>query len=224
MKHTPGTQTAEFSRRLLHGGVRSAHQQAEGLIKEGLKQRSLYLNLLAPAAEALGEQWMVDQLDFLTVNVATSRIQTIIRTTASLFPARQRQAARAAVFASVPGEAHTIGIQMAAELHRSKGWNVDLMCHRTHEELVAALTKSPSPIAALSIGSHGSMHPLYNLVKSLRANRPDLRILISGGEVRRGRDALKALGVDAIASTYQQAERKLNQLAADIETEGPRRA
>lgn len=224
MKHPSGTQTAEIGQSLLHGGVSGAQQQVEGLIKEGLKQRSLYLDLLAPAAEALGEQWMVDQLDFLTVNVVTSRIQTIIRATASLFPVRQTKAARTAVFASVPGEAHTIGIQMAAELHRSKGWNVDLMCHRTHEELVAALAKSPSPIVALSIGSHGSMHPLYNLVKSLRANRPDLRILISGGEVRRGRDALKALGVDAIASTYQQAEKKLNQLASDIETEATKRA
>lgn len=202
----------QFCDTLIHQGVVGAEEVFLRLVSQGFSQRTLYLQFLAPAAQRLGCMWQSDEIDFLTASVATVRIENIIRTTRLHFRQSNAGRRRTALFASVPGEGHTLGVKMAAELQRSKGWEVAVCVDCDHEQLVAEIKDRAPMVVGLSISQSGSMHHLYSLVKSIKALAVEPKILVSGGLVAKSRDAIRLLGVDAFTSTYPQAERSLNQL------------
>lgn len=214
----PDERMAELCDALLFGGVDGASTIARKLVEAGQTQRSLLLDVLTPAARHLGLMWDQDEASFLSVNVGTLRVETIIRETAHLFKKRSIHQAWSAIFANVPGDEHTIGLKMAAELQRSKGWDIEIFCRPTLEALLSSVDASSKQILGLSIGSASSMHHLYKLVRALRRSRPDLKILISGSLVAGSKQSIDLLGVDACASNYEQAEKMLNQLAKQTAT------
>ena len=201
---------------LLTGGVHGATMLARDMVASGHTQRSRYLNVLSDAARQLGTMWDHDQTTFLGVHVAAIRIENIIRDTARRITNGGGANGRSAIFACVPGEEHTMGAKMAAELHRSKGWNIQLVIEPTQEELLSILLTSPIEILGLSIGSSTSMSKLYTLVRALMAIRPTLKILVSGSLVATDHRPFARLGVDAYAATLGKAERKLEQMAREI--------
>jgi methanogenic corrinoid protein MtbC1 len=119
------------------------------------------------------------------------------------------------VFASVPGETHTLGISMAAELFRRKGWEIELKLGLPHEDLVEALTASRTRVVGLSAGGGHALPALARLVVAVRAAMPGALILIGGKAVELESERVRLLGADAVTSDVTVATRKLK-LLADI--------
>jgi methanogenic corrinoid protein MtbC1 len=85
------------------------------------------LDHLAPAARCLGEWWETDRLPFTDVTMATARIQSMLRRMPTGRGHIAAFAGNGAVFCAVPGEQHTLGVMMAADLFRRNGWDVGLL-------------------------------------------------------------------------------------------------
>lgn len=157
---------------------------AAGLVKDllaaGLSVQDLCLDHLAPAARRLGDLWDRDRLPFTEVALATARIQAILRRMPAGRAALRGGSAKGAIFAAVPGEQHTLGVMMAADLFRHDGWDVGLLVGLTHDELVARISRDDRPVIGLSCSSTQSYAALRRLVAALARTRPDADLLLSG--------------------------------------------
>ncbi|WP_298361563.1 B12-binding domain-containing protein [uncultured Litoreibacter sp.] len=197
---------------LCTGGVRGGSSAAARLMSQGLSIHNLYFDVLKPVAERFDDFWNEDRVTFLEVHVAMVRLEQIVKEYACPKPTIDGLPKRQAFFATVPGDEHTAGLRMAANIQRSKGWQIRLITHLSHAKLLSEIEHSPTTILGLSIGSKNSMHQLYNLVRSVRVSRPDVRILVSGSLVAVDEHPIRLLGVDASAKSFEEAEQMLDDL------------
>lgn len=199
----------------------------DDLLAAGLSVEDLCHEHLAPAARRLGMLWDQDRLPFTEVAMATARIQSILRRmpTGRVLPGRA--AGPGAVFAAVPGETHTLGVMMAADLFRRAGWDVGLLVGRSHDELLAHVTRDDRPIIGLSCSGDHSYPALRRLLAAIGNARPDAQVMVSGQIVTQpDRIANLPAGV-VVVTDLASAEAQMHQIAAQLALQQrgrPRRA
>ncbi|WP_300056003.1 cobalamin-dependent protein [uncultured Roseobacter sp.] len=190
---------------------------------DGAALDAIYLNYLAEAAVILGEWWDADHVSFHEVTIASSRIYAILREYSYLFVPRHPVEVKSAIFATVPGEIHTLGVRMAADLFGEEGWNVVVKTGRSHEALMAEITADPCRILGLSAGGAHSAPALARLVMALRVSRPDLRIFLSGQITQVASDLVEMMELDGATSDIDEARLILQRLWSGLDTPaGPR--
>lgn len=203
--------------KLCSGGVTAGSTAVRELMSDGLSVRQLYIEVLKPVAERLDQLWNLDRVSFVEVGVAMVRLENIVRERMSPDQTFVTRSYQQAIFASVPGDMHTAGLRMAADLQRSNGWDIHLILSSSVSELLSQVELSPARILGLSIGSRKSMHPLYTLVRSIRVSRPDVKVLVGGSLVAADQHPFQLLGVDAFAASFDEAESKLQEWAEEAE-------
>ena len=72
-------EVAELTRLLLTHDIGVASTYVETMRGQGATLGSLYLTLLAPSAQLVGDWWRADQCDFTEVSLALSRLQHLLR-------------------------------------------------------------------------------------------------------------------------------------------------
>lgn len=202
-----------LARALCDDGSDTADLIVADLIDAGLSVEDVCLDHLAPAAQCLGEWWESDRVPFTDVTMASSRIQSMLCRMPALrrMPAASRQ--KGAVFGAVPGEEHTLGVLMAADLFRRQGWDVTLLVGLGHDEMLARLSRDDRPVIGLSCSGSHSVPALRDMITDLRRARPDAEIMVSGG-VTGDADALSSLPQpDAIVATVDEAQARMDALA-----------
>lgn len=152
----------------------------DDLLEAGVPVEDVCLDHLAPAARRLGELWDRDRLPFTEVAMASARIQAILRRLPAGRCASGCAHGRGAVFAAVPGEQHTLGVMMAAELFRRCGWDVSLLVGLGHDDLLGRLAKDDRPVIGLSCSGDHSYPALRRLIAALARVRADAHVLLSG--------------------------------------------
>jgi methanogenic corrinoid protein MtbC1 len=156
----------------------------DDLLEAGVSVGDVCLDHLAPAARRLGDLWDRDKLPFTDVTLASARIQAILRRLPADRTAVRVNHDRGAVFGAVPGEQHTLGVMMAADLFRRNGWDVGLMIGLTHDEMIARISRDDRRVIGLSCSGDHSYPALRRLLAALAKARPDAELLLSGQIVR----------------------------------------
>lgn len=152
----------------------------DDLLEAGISVEDLCQDHLAPAARRLGQLWDRDRIPFTDVALATARIQSILRRLPVSRTTLRNGRGLGAIFAAVPGEMHTLGVMMAADLFRRGGWDISLLVGLTHDELLARLTRDDRPVIGLSCSGEHSFGALRRLLAALGNARPDAQFLVSG--------------------------------------------
>jgi methanogenic corrinoid protein MtbC1 len=187
--------------------------------RNGASPDSVYLAYLAVASRRLGEWWDQDRIPFAAVTVAAGRIYAIMRAVRPAMGPPSGPGRRFAIFASAPGETHTLGVTMAADIFREHGWNIALKVGMGHNELVSDVAASDCTLIGLSASDATSLTALAQLVVSLRIGSPHALIMISGQIVEAHKDIVACLGVDGMASNMNEAlveMRRLMERAQDV--------
>lgn len=182
------------------------------LRSDGTKAEAIHLTYLAAAARMLGHMWDANKIDFVGVTLGTGRLFAIMRGMRHLFEPAFPVHNKTAIFASVPGEDHTLGVRMATDLFRKEGWEIALKVGLDHDTLVAQIEQEPTGIVGLSIGGEHSMEPLSKLVVALHICCPQALILVCGQDVEQNKPVLKLMGLDGIAATYEEAKHEMSAL------------
>jgi hypothetical protein len=105
----------------------------------------------------------------------------------------------------VPGEDHTLGITMAADMARDHGWHVQLLVGHSHEELAQVLTRRVTPVIGLSASTKQSLPALIKLMVALRISNPFTKIMICGQITTVNMNLDGITGADAIAGDFDSA-------------------
>lgn len=196
--------------KLCYALISDDHTEGARFIQEvqedGASLEALYLRYLAEAAYMLGEWWTEDHVSFAEVTIGTSRIYSIMRGLSHLFVPGRLVEVKSAVFASVPGETHVLGVRMAADLFGKDGWDVDLKIGRTHDVLVDEIAASKCQVIGLSAAGRHSAPALARLVIALRISNPSARLFVSGQITNEAEDLLSLMGFDGIATDVATAQ------------------
>ncbi|AHM03996.1 hypothetical protein roselon_01617 [Roseibacterium elongatum DSM 19469] len=195
----------------------SAELIVADMIAAGVSVEEVCIDHLAAAARHLGDLWESDRLPFMDVTLATARIQQIMRK----MPAPRKTtsapataASGAAVFCAVPGEQHTLGVIMAADLFRRNGWDVGLILGQEHDEVVARLARDDRPVIGLSCSGAHSRPALVRVIHAVREVRPTAHLVLSG-RILSDPHLMEGLPpVDACIGSIEQAKAEIARFAS----------
>ncbi|MDB2398741.1 cobalamin-dependent protein [Planktomarina sp.] len=204
-----------FSTALASDSPKSAAQIIAAEREAGRPAEDIYVNLLAPAARQLGDMWDSDHITFAQVTVGSGRIFAIMRSMRHMFETSEPAEEPAVIFASVPGETHTLGVRMAADFFRTDGWNISLLIGLSHDDLLAEIAQISSRMVGLSFSGEHSLEALSQVIVALHICAPHLSIVICGQEVEEFRPILELMGVDGIAVTMEDARAHFTRLSQD---------
>lgn len=199
---------------LLSDDAEAAVSVIETAQRGGVSPETLRLLYLAEAARRLGEMWTEDEVSFFSVTIAASRIYAILRILRLEPAVPSPDMRRAALFASVPGEQHTLGVTMAADMARDRGWDIELMVGLPHDDLVQVLQERQVALIGLSASGKRSLPALIRLIVALRISNPGAAILICGQIAALPLNLVGVTGADAAAGDFDEALRQMERLAS----------
>ncbi len=170
-----------------------------------------YLIYLSGAAARLGQWWDRDQVSFVDVTVGLGRLHALVRSIEQPIRSRPHKSGRKrAIFATVPGERHTLGVTMATDLFRRRGWHILLLVGLDHDTLVARIARADATALGVSAAGKHAALPLARLLVDLRIARPDCRVFVSGQIVTEARTLVESALPDGIAQSVEEAESLLS--------------
>ena len=192
-----------------------------GLHRGGIPVEALLLELLTPAARRMGDLWVDDRADFTQVTIGAIRLRRILDDLAPSLPATAPETGRRALFAAAPGDQHTFGLAMVAELFRSAGWSATVLPQAGSAAIASAAADAHFDVAVLSAGSAERLPALAGAIRAVRAASLHRRIKImvggpafvtAAGLVRDG--AAEDVGADLLTGDARQAVRQADRLVA----------
>lgn len=193
--------------RLLAGDELGAWAVAESALASGAQPADVHLQLLAPALDAIGEQWQAGEIDVGDEHRASVVARRVIGRLGPQFNRRGRKRG-VVVLGAVAGERHEIPGAMVADQLRGAGFEVADLGADTPAATFAASAARLGPVCVL-VAVTGSGHEMAVLdtVRALRAGTaaallvggaavPDEQTAAALGSARwTGRDARHVVGV-----------------------------
>ncbi len=189
----------------------AASDMLSGLQADGLPISELYIGYITGAARRLGKMWDADELGFLQVTLATSRLTAIICGMKKIFYDREGGASRRAMFAACPGETHVMGVSMAADLFRREGWEIDLEIGQDHDELLMAQHLGGYPVVGLSASTETMIMPLARFIRAVRLLTPGALVYVAGEIAHLRPDIAETVGADGVLSDPVTAMMQIEQ-------------
>jgi len=181
---------------------------------EGMSLQGVYLGYIAGGARCLGERWERDELSFLQVTCGTGHLYALMRALRSeiSFTYRKFDSRRVALFATVPGEDHGIGITVAADLFREAGWEIDLETGTDHDALIAHVEQTHPHVVGLSLSTEDRIAALVRLVVAMRLVVPDAIIGVAPSSSVNAQRLHDLVDIDLVFSDAPSAFLELDRL------------
>ena len=206
----------EFVEIVLHAEDDAVRQFVAALQASGVSVESIYLDLLAPTARALGELWVEDTCGFAEVTLAVSRLQLVLRDLSQMFVRDRTDAALVGrvLLACTPGEQHSLGLFMVAEFFIRDGWGVRVGPPLSEDDLLADVRASWYDVVGFSVACDSRLdHLKREIARVRRASRNPRVLVMAGGRVFNDQPSLLArVGADASAANAELAPERARQL------------
>jgi methanogenic corrinoid protein MtbC1 len=173
--------TESFCSLLISGNIVGA----ERVLRAAAQRREGYARvadgLLSAAARRLGEMWQRDEISFFEVSIAVSLIFRLNHDHAQRHvPIARDPALRQALFATLPGQAHNLGLVLAAEAFRQADWQVTLLLDSASGLILDRVRRLRPEAVGLSVSNLDRTHQVEHLISDLRALPFGFRILLGG--------------------------------------------
>lgn len=203
---------AVFAELVLHEDDQAVRDCVIALRDRGVPIEGIFLDLLSPVARHLGEMWERDLCTFTEVTVGLGRLQKVLRENSAAFgqfsTGEQRERGRRILLMPCPGEQHTFGLSLVAELFHRAGWDV-VTCFLATDAAAVMVKKDWYDVIGFSLGSESGVPKLKAAMALVRQVSVNPRIsIIAGGPVfilhpefgeQIGADAVMTDGVKAPA-------------------------
>ncbi|NJM82331.1 MAG: hypothetical protein HC844_07420 [Tabrizicola sp.] len=184
----------------------------------GMSADMLYFGYIAEAVAMLGARWERDEATVPQVIIGSGRVYGILRELRKVFLSERlrRSAMATAVFAQVPGEIHTLGVTMAADAMRRRGWEIELKVGYSHEALVEEIARLEPLMIGLSASTPQRTFALARLIVAIRVRCPQAWIMVAGQIVPQDPQLAHLVDADAVAATMEEAAAALEAHLAEL--------
>ena len=182
---------------------------------EGTSLEDVYLGYIGGAARLLGERWEDDRMTPLQVTVCAGTLYALMRALRSSELDQQHfDGRRMALFATVQGEQHGVGITVAADMFRKAGWDIDLQIGLDQKRLLDRVQKTQPGIIGLSLSSRDRLPDLLKTVVALRLASNHAFIGVAPGGDLTAEDVRSVADVDIVFGDALGAIEALEQVVA----------
>lgn len=179
--------------------------EVEHFVKRGVSVERVLVEVLAPAARYLGEEWKQDRIDFLDVTMGLWRLQEVLREIAARSPPIMRalDRPRSALFSAYPGEQHGFGTAIVDECFARAGWDTELLIEPCRSELIARVANRRFDLVGLTVSCDCHIAQLPHLLTALRnvSRNPDLCVMLGGRVLIENPGLAQEAGADGTAAT-----------------------
>jgi len=211
-------QIREFVRVVLDADDAGVLRYIAELQAGGVAVESIYLDLLAPTARALGEMWVDDECTFVDVTLGVSRLQLVLRDLSQMFVRDRAESALAGrvLLACMPGEQHSLGLFMVAEFFIRDGWGVRVGPPLAEHDLLADVRSSWYDVVGFSVSCDSRIDQLKREIGRVRkaSRNPRLLVMAGGNAFNVQPDLVARVGADASAVNAELAPERARQLMA----------
>ena len=185
--------------------------------EDGVEVETIYLGYVAAAARRLGDLWNADKITFVDVTLASGKLFRIIRGLRHVIAPSivENRHERPALFALVPGETHTLGIEIATDIFRRNGWDIDMMVGVDHDTLLDQAEMRNYRAIVLVANSDALITRLTRLVLALRISHPLARVVVAGNIVDHHPDIGTLVGADDVIKDIEHAVNNLKDVVEE---------
>jgi MerR family transcriptional regulator, light-induced transcriptional regulator len=198
-----------FAQMTLADEVDDLEDHVIDLTSQGYSIEQLYLDLLAPAARALGVYWEQDRCSFTEVTLGLGRLQTLLYR----LSARQKGVSdlRALVplglFITPQDGQHSFGIRMVDDLFRRAGWNTVCEPGICVDQAITLVKSQAFDLVGIGISSEGQIEPARALMTAIRANsrHKQIKLMVGGSQIVDAPELADSLEADLSARDAREA-------------------
>ncbi|MBC7843863.1 MAG: cobalamin B12-binding domain-containing protein [Gemmatimonadaceae bacterium] len=181
---------------------------AMSMIDAGVPLDRICLDLLTPAARALGILWEEDQVDFLEVTLGLGRMQRLVRELGHRMAAQapMSEDAGQAFLCGMPDEQHSLGLAMVAEFFVADGWGVTVGPPLGAEDVLHEVGAHWYDVIGLSAGVTERIPRITEIIRQIReaSLNADLAVLVGGRAFIDFPELIAKVGADASAPDAAQ--------------------
>jgi methanogenic corrinoid protein MtbC1 len=164
---------------------------------------TVFLDLLAPTAQHLGELWESDATDFASVTLGVGRLQLIMRQLGETFYEQtcHSDGGESALLTTIPGEQHSFGLSMVAEFFRRSGWNLCTGPFSSHQELTSLVHNHWFDVVGFSVSSDRRLGELKQDIHDIRrdSRNRNVGIMLGGPMMTRDPGLVASMGADMMS-------------------------
>ena len=188
----------ELVDQLVRGDQSAALALAERYKTDPPALRDLYTEAVTPAMYEIGRRWETGELTVAEEHRASEIVSRIIDVCYSALMHFQHTKGRALVTAA-PGERHSLGARIVADLLEADGWGVTYIGASTPAADILSLAGSLQPhLIGISVTMPFTLPQVAKLIRDLRALAPpeDARVLVGGWLLVLDPELWRILGAD----------------------------
>jgi len=218
---------SDFASLCIVQGADKVTEHVSSLLSRGVALDAIYIHLIAPAANLLGEQWANDEASFVDVQLGLTRMHQLVSECERIgYRNSDPGEAKTILLAAAPGEQHTFGIRLAADFFERSGWMVSNLSGNKEHSILQEVASCHYCAAGLSLHNAAWLDALRKLLPKIRRHsmNPDILLIVGGDFFVRNPAVGDTLGADLIGTNAHQAvldaEQRLKNLAS-IDSEVP---
>jgi len=187
---------------LVRGDQARALELAQRASTDPQMLRELYTEAVTPALYEIGALWETGQVTVAEEHRASEIVSRVVDICSQSFSQSSRTRGRAFVTAA-PGERHSLGARIVADVLEIDGWDVDYVGATSPTADLVYLAANTGPdVIGISVAMPSNLPQLATLIRRLRA-LPQLegtRIMVGGWLLVTEPDVWRLLGADAGAA------------------------
>lgn len=186
-----------FENRVLEGDRSGAWRVVEAALAGGVEPIDVYRQIFTPVLESVGSRWESGDLDVGLEHAVTTMISQFIGRLGPRFTRRGRRKGTVVV-AGPPGERHTLGLSMVADVLRSGGYAAVDLGGDLPVEAMAPVFARIQDLKALCLGvlNPDALDECRRVVTAARRHLDRSVPIVVGGRAIRGSVDAHRLGAD----------------------------
>ncbi len=173
---------------IFDGAVTAAERVIAEAMDAGLSEAQIADDIIAPAMRDVGEGWAAGELSVEDEHVASGITMRMISLQRERFRVQHRRSSQRVLLAAVEGEAHVLGLELAASALLHAGYDVRMLGPDVAtSDLAAAVARQHPAILGLTTTMQDTARRVPRAVAATRSVAPDLAVIVGGsasGQVR----------------------------------------
>src|ERR1051325_3642938 len=190
----------QYTSALVRGDAEEVADTVEEAMVEGMALSDIYLKILAPALQHVGELWAAGKLSVAEEHLATQITLSEMEKVRRIHRARGRLSYRVLV-ACVEGEEHFVGARMLADLFALEGWAVDFLGPNVPSATMIQMVEQRRPhLVALSATMKKGLAKAMRISEQVKKLPVRPNVLV-GGRAVAGKQAVRGKNLDWAAAS-----------------------
>ncbi len=190
----------------------------ERYLADGGSVEGLYADVLMPAMDYSGRQWQLGRISVAHEHYISEVTRDLVGRYGPRMYADVPVRGLVAVLGCVPGERHTIGLMMIADVFRAGGLAVHALGEGLPSEAIAEfVAEDGADLIGLSCALDIRLPDLADLIPLVRHARPGIGVAVGGLAIRSGGESMgRRLGADYDAADVREARHRMPDWIASL--------